>query len=117
MPKAAVCMWKYVLSKRQLMGYKFKRERPIRNYIADFFCADLKLIIEIDGASHDSDKAIIKDKMRDQELASLGYTTKRYSNWMVLNRMSDVVEDLTKWVEENAQVPPPPPRKVRGPRK
>jgi very-short-patch-repair endonuclease len=45
MTKAESCLWKYVLSKRQMRGYQFGRQRPVLNYIADFMCKELKLII------------------------------------------------------------------------
>jgi len=52
MTKAAACMWKYLLSKRQMRGYQFRRERPILNYIADFVYLELLLAIEVDGITH-----------------------------------------------------------------
>ena len=52
MTKAEACLWKYALSGRKLLGYQFKRQRPILNYIADFVCLDLKLVIEVDGYTH-----------------------------------------------------------------
>ena len=49
MTKAAACLWKYVLKARMMKGYQFRRQRPVLNYIADFMCKDLKLVIEVDG--------------------------------------------------------------------
>lgn len=54
--KAEAYLWKYALSKKKT-GYTFKRQRPVLNFIADFMCQDLKLIIEVDGSSHDSREA------------------------------------------------------------
>jgi very-short-patch-repair endonuclease len=106
MTKSAACMWKYVLGQKQMLGYQFRRERSILNYIADFVCLELLLIIEVDGITHDTDAAQEKDKLRDQELGSIGFTTLRFSSWEVLNRISDVQEMITTWVHENATVPP-----------
>lgn len=50
MTKAEVCLWKYVLRAGQMNGYKFRRQRPVLNYIADFMCKELRLIIEVDGS-------------------------------------------------------------------
>jgi very-short-patch-repair endonuclease len=52
MIKAEACLWKFVLSRRQMEGYKFRRQRPILNFIADFMCKELMLIIEVGGLTH-----------------------------------------------------------------
>jgi len=65
MTKSEACMWKYVLSGSQMMGYKFRRQRPIDNYIVDFICLPLQLIIEVDGITHEIDENIIRDEIRD----------------------------------------------------
>lgn len=65
MTKSAASLWKYVLGQKQMMGYQFRRERPILNYIVDFVCLELLLIIEVDGWTHDSEEAAIKDQKRD----------------------------------------------------
>jgi len=52
MTKAEACLWKYVLRARGLKGYPFRRQRPVLNYIVDFFCKELSLIIEVDGITH-----------------------------------------------------------------
>jgi very-short-patch-repair endonuclease len=46
MTKAEACLWKYVLSKRQMLRYQFRRQRPVLNSIADFMCKELMLIID-----------------------------------------------------------------------
>ena len=53
MTKAKACLWKYVLRAGTMMGYKFRRQRPVLNYIADFMCMELMLVIEVDGYSHE----------------------------------------------------------------
>ena len=104
--KSAASTWKYLLSNRQMKGYQFKRERPILNYIADFVCLDLLLIIEIDGITHDSEEAIIKDEKRDKALEEVGFTVLRFSSWEVLNKMVDVAIIIGDWIDENAICPP-----------
>lgn len=52
MTKAEACLWKYVLKARMIKGYQFRRQRPVLNYIADFMCKELILIIEVDGITH-----------------------------------------------------------------
>ena len=102
MTKSEACMWKYLLSGGQMMGYKFRRQRPIDNYIVDFICLPLKLIIEVDGITHDIDENIIRDEKRDEKLSELGYTTLRFSSWEVLNRIADVSIIIGVWIKENA---------------
>jgi len=51
------------------MGYDFDRQRPIGNYIVDFYCKDLNLALEVDGITHLDEKVILKDKIRQDKLA------------------------------------------------
>jgi very-short-patch-repair endonuclease len=53
-----VLLWQR-LKRKQMRGFDFDRQRPIYRYIVDFYCKDLKLAIEIDGSSHDSEEAKI----------------------------------------------------------
>jgi very-short-patch-repair endonuclease len=54
MTKAEACLWKYALKSRHIKGYGFRGQRPVLNYIADFMCPELRLIIEVDGYSHNA---------------------------------------------------------------
>lgn len=74
--KAEIHLWVEVLKNKKLMGYAFLRQRPIGNYIADFFCKELKLLIEVDGGIHIMRREA--DKYRDAELLRLDYTTLRF---------------------------------------
>lgn len=94
--KAEKFIWKAALSRRQL-GVSFKRQRPILNYIVDFFCTELNLIIEIDGNSH-CFKAK-EDRIRQDNLEKLGYTVVRYNEGVVLNQFDEVYEELVHIVE------------------
>ena len=86
-----------------MMGYSFRRQRPIGNFIADFVCLPLNLIIEVDGFSHEEDG--IRDDNRDNELKELGFTTLRFSSWEVLNQIDEVANTIGEWIKENAIVP------------
>lgn len=87
-----------------MMGYSFRRQRPIGNFIADFVCLPLNLIVEVDGFSHEEDGVI--DDNRDNELKELGFTTLRFSSWEVLNQIDEVANTIGEWIKENAIVPP-----------
>ena len=77
MTKAEACLWKFALRASQLKGYPFRRQRPVLNYIADFMCKDLMLIIEVDGITHHDEKVIENDKRRQAELEQAGFTVLR----------------------------------------
>lgn len=84
-------LWKSLLSKKQT-GHRFLRQRPISNFIVDFFCPKLKLIIEIDGSSH-----IHKgdyDMIRQNKLKGLGFTIIQYKEGEVLNCLDEVTNDI-----------------------
>ncbi len=106
MTKSAACMWKYVLGNRQMRGYQFRRERPVLNYIADFVCLDLLLIIEVDGITHEDEKAVKKDQFRDGELQEIGFSILRFGSWEVLNRIQDVSILIGGWIDNNSTATP-----------
>ena len=80
--KAERKLWKELLSRKQA-GVGFKRQRAVSRYIVDFFCAELNLIIEIDGSSHFSKGNT--DRVRENTLKDLGYRVLRLKEGEVLN--------------------------------
>ena len=100
MTKSEACLWKYVLSNGQMKGYLFKRQRPVLTYIADFYCQPLKLIIEVDGITHDDPRAVEYDRRRDDNLNNAGFKVLRFSAADVLRRISIVRELIEDWVNE-----------------
>ncbi|WP_276503356.1 endonuclease domain-containing protein [Terrimonas pollutisoli] len=106
MTKAEACLWKYILRAGQLKGFPFRRQRPVLNYIADFMCKELELIIEVDGITHQWDDAIKKDEIRQKTLESAGFTVLRFSDEEVLNNIQAVFNYLEDWIEKkiNRQV-------------
>ena len=96
--KAEIRLWCELLSGKRLGGYGFKRQRPVGNYIADFMCLELKLIIEVDGYSHNfKTEADIK---RDEDLGDLGLTVLRFSDAEVMNDLPHVQRTLEIWIEQ-----------------
>ena len=69
--KSETILWREVLSQKRMLGFRFLRQRPIGNYIVDFFSKELKLIIELDGYSHHLEEVAIEDKKRENELKSI----------------------------------------------
>ncbi len=101
-------MWKYLLQAKQFHGYSFRRQRPILDFIVDFCCLELLLIIEVDGITPESNSAIEKDSERDQKLEEIGFSVLRFSSWEVLNKMVDIDVLLTTWLIKKLHPLPPP---------
>ena len=93
MTKAEACLWKYALRAKQ-MGYTFNRQRPVLNYIADFMCKELKLIIEVDGGIHSMEDVAKKDIIRQQHLELVGFKVIRFKNEEVLKEINNVREHI-----------------------
>jgi len=87
------------LKRKQLGGFKFRRQHQIDQYIVDFYCAELCLIIEIDGDIHVVPQKIKNDKLRQQELENRGFTVSRYTNNDVRRNLDGVLSDILKICE------------------
>ncbi|MDP2806303.1 MAG: endonuclease domain-containing protein [Gallionellaceae bacterium] len=85
-------MWREILSRHQLADYKFTRQKPIENFIVDFYCAELRWVIETDGDSHM--EQVEYDERRTALLQQHGLTIIRYDNRDVLNNIEGVYADL-----------------------
>jgi len=77
---------------KQLNGYQFYRQKVLGNYIVDFCCPALKLVIEVDGSQHYSDTGIKADIIRDDYLQSCGLKVLRFNDYDVLTNINGVVE-------------------------
>jgi len=77
---------------RQLRGFKFRRQHPIEHYVADFACISVKLIIEVDGATHSEAPELEYDEKRTLFLQSLGWHVIRFTNTEVFYDCDGVVE-------------------------
>ena len=83
--KAEVRIWAEILKAKKMKGYTFNRQRPIDRYIVDFFSAKLKLIIEIDGWTHEGEDQKDRDEVRQEHLESLGYFFLRFTGKHSMN--------------------------------
>ena len=79
-----------------MLGYDFHRQKPIANYVVDFFCPTLRLVIEIDGSSHDS--KLREDIEREEEIARYGLHILRVSDSDVKQNFDSVVETIRQWI-------------------
>jgi very-short-patch-repair endonuclease len=86
--------------------YQFMRQKPVGDYIVDFFCSKLKLVIEIDGESHDG--RFLYDTKRQQFLESIGLTVLRFNDADVKRDMYNVLMAIEGWIENREKQPPTP---------
>jgi len=87
-----------ILRNRQLDGYKFRRQKPIGRFVADFFCDDAKLIIEIDGDTHAGREGY--DINRTKWLENEGYQVIRFTNDDILTNLENVAREILKQCDD-----------------
>ncbi|MDQ2863458.1 MAG: endonuclease domain-containing protein [Bacteroidota bacterium] len=88
------------LLKEHFAGIRFKRQHPISQYIADFYCHKLKLVIEIDGSIHETEIAKANDKLRDEFMQSLGLKILRFTNEEVCTNGGRVVKKMKEAMQQ-----------------
>lgn len=98
---AEVLLWSE-LKGRKVKGYKFTRQKPIGNYIVDFFCNRLRLAIEIDGITHENN--LEADEKRQEEIENLGIRFLRLDDLDVRENLNGVLMAITDWIETREQV-------------
>jgi very-short-patch-repair endonuclease len=109
---AETVIWHW-LRHRYLGGQKFRRQHPMAGYVLDFYCPALKLCIEIDGASHDSDASVTYDADRSHALAAHGITVVRLRNEYIAEQ-PDGAWSLIVAAVDFATPPVPSPLPGRG---
>ncbi len=89
--EAEQTLW-YQLRKRQIGGYKFRRQHPIDSFIVDFVCLEKGLVVEVDGGQHQANEEY--DERRSQRLKQLGFDVVRFWNNEVLGQIEAVTEAI-----------------------
>ncbi|MFA5556998.1 MAG: endonuclease domain-containing protein [Flavobacteriaceae bacterium] len=97
--KAEIILWQK-LKRKQMYGYDFHRQKPIDNYIVDFFCHELMLAIEVDGYSHQFEEVYDKDVRKTQRLNELGVYVLRFTDNEVLKEMFSVMLAIENYITE-----------------
>jgi very-short-patch-repair endonuclease len=87
------------------LGVQFYRQRPIGNYIVDFYAPSAQLVVEVDGAQHGEPKQAKRDTQRSGFLESLGVRVLRFDDRQVLLELDAVLEEVCRAVEENRRTP------------
>ena len=105
--KSEIILW-LKLKNKQFYGYDFHRQKPLDNFIADFYCSALMLVIEIDGYSHELLEVYEKDRLKDKRLKEFGITVLRFSDHQVLNDMENLLRVLEDYVANYEEHTPNP---------
>lgn len=95
-----------LLRNRRMLGLKFKRQKVIRGFIVDFYCAELRLVLELDGSVHDDPAQRAYDREREAVLRGVGLTVVRLPNAAV--RRSTLETILSDVLKSQVRVPPLP---------
>ena len=106
MTDAEQALWK-VLRGRQFSGYKFRRQHPFDDYILDFVCLSIKLVIEVDGGQHCSQTKYDED--RTKRLQTAGFHVLRFWNNEVIDELEAVKEKIWMTIQERQPHPHPDP--------
>ena len=116
MTTAEKSIW-YSLKGKQLKSYDFHRQKPVGEFIYDFYSFDLKLVIEIDGFTHNEPEVIENDKAKDDFVKSIGFNILRFKDEEVLRDGNIVIRrivDYIKKFESEIKDTPPAPSCSRG---
>lgn len=92
------------LRRTQLHGVQFYRQRPLGDYIVDFFAPRVGLVVEVDGGGHFEPECMHRDAVRTSALDAMGLTVLRYDNLQVLQQTDAVVEAIWWWMAERLDV-------------
>ncbi|MFD2873919.1 endonuclease domain-containing protein [Mucilaginibacter ximonensis] len=99
-----VLLWNELKNKKYF-GYDFQRQKPLLDYIVDFYCNELDLVIEIDGQYHNSEEKYSLDQNRDKKLAEYYLTVIRFTEWEVRKDMLNVLRTIEKHIVEHTPNP------------
>ncbi|MDR4505138.1 MAG: type I restriction endonuclease [Candidatus Scalindua sp.] len=100
MTLSEVLLWDQ-LKQKKMLGFDFDRQRPIDEYIVDFYCKDLMLAIEIDGESHTCEEVYENDVIRQKRLESLGVRFLRFHDLDVKKNLNGVLRVIEHWIKKH----------------
>lgn len=101
--KSEKILWE-IVRRKQLYGFAFTRQRPALDYIADFMCKDLLLILEADGIIHETDKQKAYDEKRTLELEQGGFHIMRFHNWEIQSKPEEVTMEIREWIRKKTGI-------------
>lgn len=88
------------LRRKQLLGVQFYRQKPIGDYVVDFYAPQARLVVEVDGSQHLDTSHAQHDAYRDECLASQGLIVLRFTNLQVLKEQNEVLEAIFRTLED-----------------
>jgi very-short-patch-repair endonuclease len=100
-----VILWQRLRGGR-LAGFKFRRQHPMGPYVADFYCAEALLVVEVDGATHQGERKA-RDADRDRWMEANGVRVLRFTAFMVFRELDVVLGTVLRWARERTKEPPP----------
>jgi len=100
MTRAEIILWSRLRSKK-INGYKFRRQQPLFDYVVDFYCHELKLIIEVDGEIHSLSAKTSDDSKRDNILKINGYHILRLTNFEIETELNSTILKINSYISEN----------------
>ena len=100
MTTAEIFLWSRLRSK-QIEGYKFRRQEPIYDYVVDFYCNKLRLIIEVDGEIHSLPEKRDSDKKRDKVFNMNGYHILHLTNSEILDEIEQTINKIKSFISQN----------------
>ena len=86
------------LRAKQILGLQFYRQKPLLNFIVDFYCPAANLVIECDGGQHFTNEGLEADRVRDEALTQLGLKVLRFDNGQVIGQIDGVVEVVFEFI-------------------
>jgi very-short-patch-repair endonuclease len=96
--KSEHILWQQL--KGDKLGYDFHRQKPIGYYIADFYCHQLHLVIEVDGITHDDISVQLKDSKKEEYLSGKNISVLRFTDDEILFEIEKVISIIKKYIEE-----------------
>lgn len=98
MTDAEIALWSR-LRRKQLYDLQFYRQKPLGNFIVDFYCPSARLVIEIDGGQHYTEDGQAQDSKRDALLNDMDLSVLRFSNFDVLGNLDGVITEIVRHLE------------------
>ncbi|ENX13010.1 hypothetical protein F895_02738 [Acinetobacter sp. CIP 64.2] len=102
MTDAEQLLWQRI-RRKQILGSQFYRQKPLLNFIVDFYSPAVNLVIECDGGQHYTKLGLEADQNRDHALSELGLITLRFTNHQILTEMDAVVEQIYSMVRQRLE--------------
>ena len=99
MPQAEIVLWNQLKGKK-IKGLKFRRQYSVGNYVIDFYCTEIKLAIEADGDTHNSDDEIEYDRKRQSDIEIFGIRFLRIRNDDIFENIEEVIKEIEKTIVE-----------------